>query len=193
MGSTVVWPSDPLTGEVFDGLWLERGTRVKLTVEEKLDVDTAYVAGLSNLPDGSPPSKAQIREYWRVKNADQQHASYLAMPPPLRAAATVRGRGLQEWGEHIDHLKRTGHLQSALDLTGECIEAALRLKITGERINLESWIIRAAIILRKMADYETEIQLVEGAIERFPQYGKLEARLPRSRHLLAKSAPPASL
>lgn len=185
---TIDWPRDEDTGEIFDARWLELGTRVKLTIEEKLDVGKSLAMGIGTLPDGSMPTKAQVREYWRIKYAIDLHASYLAMPPNIRAAATVRGRGLNEWTEHIDHLKRTGHPQAALDLTGECIEAALRLLGIGERVNLEPWIVQAAVVLRKMGNYRDEAQLIEGSIEAFPKFEELAQRLPRARRLLAKPA-----
>jgi hypothetical protein len=117
-----------------------------------------------------------------------QHNVYLTMEPHAREAATVRGRGLREWVEHIDHLKRTGHLQEALDLMGECVNAAVRLLELREQVGVETWLIRSAIILRKLGDYANEVSFIESVLETWPDLDELAARLPRARQLLAKSA-----
>lgn len=185
--AAINWPRDEATGELFDDAWLEAGTRVPLTTHERSRVEYALTHGGKEPPDGQRASKSQVREYWRIKSAYQLHANYMKLEPAVRGASTVRGRGLNEWVEHIDHLKRTGHLPEALDLTGDCTRSALNLVQMGERTSIEKWLIRSAIILRKLGDHSTEVELIQGATANWPQMDELAARLPRAQQLSERS------
>lgn len=176
------------TGVVLDDEWLELGTRASLTESEQDRVTYALAHNGKEPPDGQLASRAQVREYWRIKRVEQLRSMYLGLSPDLREAATVRGRGFFEWVEYIDHLKRTGHLREALDLSGECTSAVALYVALGGDGNLGLWVERCAIILRKLGDYATEVELIEGVIDALPSCELLKKRLPMAKRLLASSS-----
>lgn len=183
----VDWPVSAATGVVLDDEWFEAGTRVPLTEVERDRVFYALSHGGAEPPDGQLATRPQVREYWRIKSAEQLRSLYLGLSPELQEAATVRGRGLFEWIEFIDHLKRTGHLTEALMLTDECMTAAFRYVELGGMVSAASWVERTAIILRKLGQYAAEIALVESVIDTLPECEILKKRLPTANRLLAAS------
>ncbi|MBG9887146.1 hypothetical protein ABE10_25380 [Bacillus toyonensis] len=171
---------------MFDDEWLTREAGIPLLGRERERVEYALANGGAEPPDGETASKAQVREYWRIKRARQLRAVHSAQEPRLRALAEVRGRGYNEWREHVTHLKRTGHLETALALSYECSDAAERHAAAAGFGPSDWWAKQTAIILRKLDDYEAEIRFIEELVERVPSLGALAERLPASRRFLAR-------
>lgn len=187
----VCWPTDDTTGEVFDDVWLRAGTTGSLDVAQLARVRRAAELFGS---DTDPTTKAEMAEYYREVSALQRerHLAAGGVEEATQRARLVRGRDFLEWLELTEHLKRTGHTEAALSLLYECIDAARR----GEApdVGLHE---RAAIILRKLKDYEAEVRLLEECIDRQQARGEttsdMPARLGKARKLLAKSELAASL
>ncbi len=186
--SKVDWPTGEDTGDLFDLAWLDNGTRKQVD-----DAGEAVIARALTSPDpdgvlsasGVQPSVRT--EYQRRRAIALFGTNFLHQPEPVLRAGDVRGVFYLEWGYHIDHLKRTGHLEEALALTYQVIEAAERVDaLERQQYGAAGWYRRAAIILRKLGDYEAEIRLIEDVLERYPGYSELSDRLPTSRRLLAK-------
>lgn len=176
------WPTSNTTGEVFDVEWLDAGTRRPLADTEELII---LAAAATDDPErilwvDSVPSYVRT-EYVRRVRIFFFGRHFLHQPPHVLHRGDVRGVFYLEWGEHIDHLKRTGHLEEALALTYEVIDAA-------ERVNdgdAAGWYSRAAIILRRLKDYEAEVRLIEQITARLPGKTDLLARLSTARRLAA--------
>ncbi|MEQ6899295.1 hypothetical protein [Microbacterium sp. KR10-403] len=177
------WPVDDETGEVFDLEWLDAGTRKELTAGEELII--ARASGMTDpeklLFGKFVPSYVRT-EYNRRVLIEQFGHRFAHQPVSVQTAGNVRGAFYLEWGPHIDHLKRTGHLESALALAYEVMDAAERT----ENGDAFGWYERVAIILRKMRDYEAEVRFLEGVVKRWPKYTELSTRLVRAKALLAK-------
>lgn len=182
------WPVSSNTGVVLDDEWFEAGTRVSLTEPERDRVFYALAHGGAEPPDGQLATRQQVREYWRIKMAEQQRSMFLGLGPDLQVAATVRGRGFFEWVDFIDHLKRTGHLIEALTLSVQCMDAAFEYLELGGSASLSRWVERTAIIHRKLGNYAAEVELLEGAIDTLPECEFLRKRLPTAKRLLASSS-----
>ena len=180
------WPRDDETGEVFDDEWLRAGTTGSLTPDQ---IERAANAAAHFGSDTNPASKAEQAEYHRQAAAIRRDAR-LTMPGDAgieQRDALVRGRDTGEWLEYVDHLKRSGHLELALALIYECIDAAER----AGRID-QSFHTHAAVILRKMKDYDTEVHLLENFVNAQVRLGRTPegaiARLAKARQLLMKDS-----
>jgi len=108
-----------------------------------------------------------------------------------REASMVRGRVNYEWSAEVARLKREGHLEDALALVYECLDASERAVAAYPDLNtVAHWANDAAVILRKMGDVEMEIRLLERITSEFPHLAKLSERLAKARVLEARSHRP---
>lgn len=180
----VDWPIDQETGEVFDLDWLDASTRKPVAPAEQLLIDRAAASsdpGSILYAEGVP---SHVRtEYHRQKLIVEFGCRFLHQPAAVLRTGDVRGVFYLEWDAHIDQLKRAGHLEEALALTYECIDAAERL----HGGDAAGWYERATVILRQMKDYDAEIRLIEDVTARWPKYTRLRERLPRARALALRS------
>lgn len=182
-GVTIDWPTSNETGEIFDLEWLDAGTRKPVSeAEERIILAAAEVDDPESiLWVDSVPSYVRT-EYIRRVKIFYFGRHFLHQPAHVLHRGDVRGVFYLEWDDHIDHLKRTGHLEEALALTYEVIDAA-------ERVNggdAAGWYSRAAVILRKLRDYDSEVRLIEQVTQRLPARTDLLARLPTARRLAAQ-------
>jgi hypothetical protein len=186
----VDWPQAEATGEVFDLDWYDTGTAKAITAAEQSIIDRAFKAPDPGTILYAPTVPAYVRtEYHRQFFVRRFGTQFLHQPPPILAAGDVRGIFYLEWSDFIDHMKRTNHLEEALALTYECIDAAERIERIDHMAPGPGWYDKAAIILRKMNDYEAEVRLIEDVVRRYPNFSHLEQRLPAARKLLAKQHP----
>lgn len=190
MAHDVDWPQAEATGEVFDLDWYNAGTAKAITAPEQAVVDHAFKAQDPGEVLYGPSVPAYVRtEYHRQYFVRSFGTQFLHQPPAILAAGNVRGIFYLEWSDFIDHMKRTNHLEEALALTYECIDAAERVDRIDHLGPGPGWYEKAAIILRKLKDYETEIRLIEEVVRRYPNFDYLEQRLPAARKLQAKQVP----
>lgn len=187
MAHDVEWPQAEATGEVFDLDWYNTGTAKAITAQEQAVIDQASNAQDPGAVLYAPNVPAYVRtEYHRQYFVRSFGTQFLHQSPAILAAGDVRGLFYLEWSDFIDHMKRTNHLEEALALTYECIDAAERIERIDHMEPGPGWYERAAIILRKMDDYEAEIRLIEDVVHRYPNFSHLEQRLPTARKLLEK-------
>jgi hypothetical protein len=190
MAREVDWPHAEATGEVFDLDWYDAGTAKAITAAEQEFIDRAFKAADPGAILYGPSVPAYVRtEYHRQYFVRSFGTQFLHQPPAILAAGDVRGIFYLEWSDFIDHMKRTNHLEEALALTYECIDAAERIERIDHMEPGPGWYEKAAIILRKMNDYESEIRLIEDVVRRYPNFSHFEQRLPTARKLLAKQLP----
>ena len=189
MAHDVDWPQAEATGEVFDLDWYDTGTTKAITATEQEVIDRAFKAQDPGVVLYAPNVPAHVRtEYHRQFFVRSFGTQFLHQPPAILAAGNVRGIFYLEWTDLIDHMKRTNHFEDALALTYECIDAAERIERIDHMQPGPGWYEKAAIILRKMNDYEAEIRLITDVVRRYPNFSHLEQRLPAARKLLAKQS-----
>lgn len=185
----IEWPVADASGEVFDLEWLDLGTCKSMTPEQEKVIAAARASSdPGNVLFAEGVESVVRTEYNRRLSIQRFGRNFLHQPPKVLAVGDVRGIFYLEWGDHIDHMKRTGHLEEALALTYEVIDAAERVDAL-ERgdYGAAGWYKHAAIILRKLDDVESEIRLIEDVQRRYPRIGQeLSDRLPRARAILAK-------
>lgn len=151
MEHDVDWPQAEATGEVFDLDWYNTGTAKAITAAEQAVVDRAFKAQDPGAVLYEPNVPAFVRtEYHRQYFVRNFGTQFLHQPPAILAAGDVRGIFYLEWSDFVDHMKRTNHLEEALALTYECIDAAERIERIDHMEPGPGWYEKAAIILRKM-------------------------------------------
>lgn len=187
MAREIEWPQAESTGEVFDLGWYDTGTARSITAAEQQVIDRAFKASDPGVVLYAQSVPAYVRtEYHRQYFVRSFGTQFLHQPPATLVAGDVRGIFYLEWSEFIDQMKRTNHLEEALALTYECIDAAERIERIDHMKPGPGWYEKAAIILRKMDDYEAEIRLIEDIVRRYPNFRQ---RLPTARRLLGKQLP----
>ena len=83
--------------------------------------------------------------------------------------AIVRGKPLWKWIPTIDEMKRAGEYQAAADLTLECVDAMEHhSSIMGFESGAAGWYEKAAIIYRKLRDYDAEIEMIDRGLGYMP-------------------------
>ena len=187
MAREIEWPQAESTGEVFDLGWYDTGTAKSITAAEQQIIDRAFKAADPGAILYEQIVPAYVRtEYHRQYFVRGFGTQFLHQPATVLAAGDVRGIFYLEWSDFIDHMKRTNHLEESLALTYECIDAAERVERIDHMVPGPGWYEKAAILLRKLDDYDAEIRLIEGVVRRYPNFRHLEQRLPTARKLLAK-------
>lgn len=183
------WPAAEESGEIFDLDWYDRGTAKPLKPSEQQLIDHAFKADDPGTVLYAPHVPAYVRtEFHRQYFVRTFGAKFLHQPPAILSAGNVRGIFYLEWSDIIDHMKRTNHLEEALALTYDCIDAAERVGRIGHLGPGPGWYERASIILRKLKDYEVEVRFIEDVVRRYPNFKQLGQRLPFARKLLASAS-----
>jgi hypothetical protein len=190
--NAIAWPAHDETGEIFDLDWLDSGTRKPLTDDEEAVIGRARVMRDPDAVLFAPGVAPHVRsEYNRRHKLSQFGIRFAHQPTHILRAGDVRGAFYLEWGDHIEHLKRTEHLETALALLYEVIDAAERVDAIEQRgSGAAGWYKRAAIILRKLGDYESEIRLIDDVERRFPGRQLISGRRERALALLDKQQGP---
>lgn len=188
--SVVDWPIAESSGEVFDLGWLDVGTRKPVSLKEQAFIDRALALEDPSAILWAPGVPSYVRtEYRRQHHIYPWGARFLHQPTRILSAGMVRGAFYLEWGAHIELMKRTGHLEEALTLSYEVIDAAERVALLeGEDGGAAGWYNLAFVILRKVKDYDSEVRLIEDVMRRFPRRDDLSSRLATARRLAETEA-----
>lgn len=160
----VQWPVDPNTGQVFDDEWLFDG--LKRAVNEN-----QFRAKSEMLNDMA----VRRRERLSVPGLDGHN----------QADSMLRGRDWLEWGEFVHQMKREGHLQPALALVYEMMQTSTKSDVFDTVP--PGWYREAAIIHRKLKDYDGEISLMKEALVSYPHDEDFEKRCAKARELKGKA------
>jgi len=161
---------------MLDDEWLRNETSGELS---KAALERVQRAAETPGVDNEPASKPELAEYWRLRRAAHAPCD----------TGQVRGRHASLWIEHIDHMKRRGRLEQALQLAYECLDSVDRERLEGGLDTRASWTERAAIILRKMKDYDSEARLLESQIAAGVYPARLGQRLDKALDLASRQAP----
>jgi hypothetical protein len=161
----VDWPIDPASGLVFDDDWLLAGLK-KAVRENQYD---------SKL-EGREDSAALRRERLFQPGLDGHD----------QLADMLRGRDWLEWGEHVAQMKREGYLECALALVYEMMDTARRSAFWDHKPP-PGWYSEAAVILRKLKDYETEVRTLKEALKDYPGSQRFSTRLDKAKALQLKA------
>lgn len=178
----VVWPVDEATGELLDLAWLDLGTAKPVTAAED---DLIEAARRSDHPEdvlyaNGVRSEART-EYDRRVAMARFGRNFLHQPRDVLAAGDVRGLFYLEWAMHIDQMKREARLQAALDLAMQTVAAADAVTaLRGGNWGASGWYLKAALVLRKMGDHETELDLLRTGLQKHPDDVRLQDQLRRS-------------
>jgi hypothetical protein len=162
----VEWPVDLASGLVFDDGWLLSGLK-----------------------------KAVNENQYRIKLEEREESAILRRERLIRPGTDghdqrvdmLRGRDWLEWGEHVRQMKREGYLECALALVYEMIDTVSRSKTSIWDKVPPGWFTEAAIIHRKLKDYDGEIRLMRTALKSYPGAEDFQARLNKAQILLAKA------
>ena len=186
--SVVDWPVAHGSGQVLDLAWLDSATRKPVSLSEQARIDGALAVKDPYTILNAPGVSSQVRtEYNRQLKIHFWGTHFLHQPTNILEAGLVRGAYYLEWADHIEQMKRDGHLEEALALVYEVIDAAERVdRIEKRGIGAAGWYKRACIILRKLKDPESEIRLIERVLKEYPKMDDLRKRLPAARKLAAK-------
>lgn len=136
-------------------------------------IDDRLVSTEPWVDDGTPPHDRRTGEviddeYFVRLRQSQAHAAH---------AAHVRGRSLWAWMPVIEQFKREGRLDDARDLVMECIDAMEQwAAILGHASGAAGWYRRAAIIFRKLGDYDGEVAVIDRGLSFMPTNQGLLAR-----------------
>lgn len=103
----------------------------------------------------------------------------------------VRGQHYSQWSEQVQNLKRVERYDEALELLRECIDAAEADARLWHREPAPFWTTQAAIVLRKLKDYDGEVAVLERYLAATPEHLRAErgqvdsvsARLHKAREL----------
>lgn len=161
----VDWPVDAATGVVFDDEWLLTGLKTAVN-------------------DNQFRSKIEAREDSARLRRERLRSPGLGGHDQL--SDMLRGRDWLEWGEHVRQMKREGYLKSALALVYEIIDTAARSRSSVWDKVPPGWFTEAAVIHRKLKDYDGEVRIMERALESYPGDADYETRLQKAQALLAK-------
>lgn len=101
-------------------------------------------------------------------------------------ADMLRGRDWLEWSEHVSQMKREGYFEAALALVYEMIETVSRSKSSIWDKVPPGWFKEAAIIHRKLKDYDGEVRLMRRALKSYPKADDFKARLEKALALKTK-------
>jgi tetratricopeptide (TPR) repeat protein len=159
----VDWPVDAATGVVFDDEWLLAG--LKTAVNEN--------QFRSALEDQA--RRRRERLYTPGLDGHDQLSDML------------RGRDWLEWGDHVRQMKREGYLESALTLVYEIIDTADRSNSPLWDKVPPGWFNEAAVIHRKLKDYDGEVRILQRALESYPGSTDYQSRMEKAQALLSKA------
>lgn len=160
----VDWPIDPTSGLVFDDDWLLAG--LKKAVNEN-----QYASKLEAREDSAALRRERLFQPG-LDGHDQQ-------------ADMLRGRDWLEWGEHVAQMKREGYLECALALVYEMMDTA-RGSAFWDHKPPPGWYSEAAVILRKLKDYDAEVRSLEEALRDYPGSERFSSRLEKAKALQLK-------
>lgn len=160
----VDWPTDPESGLVFDDEWLITG--LKKAVNEN-----QYLSKLAAREDSAALRRERLFQPG-LDGHDQQ-------------VDMLRGRDWLEWSEHISQMKREGYLECALALVYEMMDTARGSSFWGHTPP-PGWYNEAAVILRKLKDYDAEVRLLEEAIKAYRGSERFSSRLAKAKALQRK-------
>jgi hypothetical protein len=162
----VDWPTDPESGLVFDDAWLLAGL-------EKAVNENQYRAKLEARDDMATLRRERLFQPG-LDGHDQQ-------------ADMLRGRDWLEWNEHVHQMKREGYLECALALVYEMMDTA-RGSAYWDHKPPPGWYDQAAIILRKLKDFDAEVRLMEEALRNYPGSEDFSTRLEKAKALQLKAS-----
>lgn len=114
---------------------------------------------------------------WADEAQARREAAYRDLDERLARAKAIecfQGRLIHEWSEPIDKLYRAGKYHEALELLVPLISVDFEYEALVGRTPGFYFTERAAIICRKLADYATEVELLERYVE---EYGKVALEL----------------
>jgi hypothetical protein len=160
----VDWPIDPATGIVFDDEWLLDGLKEAVNAIQ-------YASKVEGREDS-----AQLRRERLFQPGLDGHDQRVDM---------LRGRDWLEWGEHVAQMKREGYLECALALVHEMM-GTTRGSAFWEHTPPPGWYNEAAVILRKLKDYDAEVRILGEALEGYPDSESFSTRLQKARALQLK-------
>lgn len=160
----VDWPTDQQTGLVFDDEWLLVGLKGAVNANQ-------YASKLEMRED----SAARRRERLFRPGLDGHN----------QQAGMLRGRDWLEWSEHVSQMKREGYLENALALVYEMMDTARGSNFWDHKPP-PGWYNEAAVILRKLKDYDTEVRILEEALKGYPGSDRFAARLEKAKALQLK-------
>lgn len=154
-------------------LFVAAGRRVEEGVREADESGTRVVADVDVLSSMEPVVDKEtgevIDEAWFEKERRREARA--------KRASKVRGLQLWDWIPTIDQMKRDQEYEEALALTLECINAMERynaaMRLDG---GAAGWYERAAIIYRKLKDYDGEIELIDRGLSYMPEHEGLAYR-----------------
>lgn len=160
----VDWPTDPASGLVFDDEWLLSGLRKAVNEKQYL-------------------SKLELREDMARRRRER------LFQPGLdghdQQADMLRGRDWLEWNEHVHQMKREGYLECALALVYEMIDMT-RGSAYWDHKPPPGWYNEAAVILRKLKEYDAESRLMAEALENYPGNERFSIRMEKAKALQLK-------
>lgn len=176
--SHVRWPTSDDGEIVFDLAWLDDGTRRPVSTGGEAVIQAALASPKPEAILFAPGVETTTRtEYHRRRAIARFGQQFLHQPQHKLAAGDVRGVFYLEWASHIEHMQRTGHLESALSLVYEVIDAAERVDaLDGFGVGAAGWYKRAAVLLRKMGDHAAEVRLIDDVTRRYPGRTGMETR-----------------
>jgi hypothetical protein len=131
-----------------------------------------------------PPTREEIR---LVREAEEG----IARGREADRLEVVRGRHYSEWTDTVRQLKREGRYEEALDLLGDCMDAAERSAAVRGTAPAPWYTEQAAIIHRKLKDYDGEVAVLKRYLEMapgLPDDDSFVVRLAKARALQRKVA-----
>jgi hypothetical protein len=168
---------------MLSGMWPFKKRAIPAPADMIMSVEVRDGNGKSLAHDEGPREPISDERYEQIMGHTAALRAKQAEAARLRM---VRGRDMGLVSAEIDQLKRDGKLEEALELTYECMDAAERSNAVLGWEGAGKWYERAAIILRKLEDYDAEVRMIEDLQRRFPEKHYLEDRMPRATALLEK-------
>ncbi|MBK0422739.1 hypothetical protein JD292_11715 [Leucobacter sp. CSA2] len=168
--SQVDWPRERSTNRRFDLDWLDRRTRGRVSYAEQLLIERAFRNGFPGSGLFEPGVRPEVRvEFHRQRRIHQWGLNYLREPENVLRLGAVRGVHYREWGGHVDQLSLDGHLDEALDLVYELIDAAHRCEPAELQADAaRSLYVKAAVVLQQQEQLDAADDLVAMASRRRP-------------------------
>lgn len=185
--SRIDWPVNLNSGARFDLDWLDRRTRGRVTYAEQLVIERAFTNGFPNSGLFDEGVRPEVREeFHRQRRMCQWGMNYLREPENVLRVGVLRGTHYLEWGGHVDQLSIDGHLDEALALIYEMIDAAHRTEPHEDRLHgARGLYVKAAVILQQMKPPEEADGVVSRVVRKQPITRRLTEGLPVARKLAA--------
>lgn len=161
----VSWPIDPKSGLVFDDEWLLAGVKKAVSANQ-------FASKLEGREESAALRRGRLLRPG-LGGHDQQ-------------ANMLRGRDWLEWSEHVAQMKREGYLECALALVYEIMDTA-RGSVFWSHTPPPGWYSEAAVILRKLKDYDTEVRILEEALDGYPGNESFSMRLEKAKAFQLKA------